>query len=107
MGPGETPETLQVKFQQKRNANTYSLSSFEFRQGPYGMFMYKKAAGGKKPVFVGLPEGLDPKTLTLEAAERIYKNGLEQKKSAPPARGRGGFRGRGRGRGRGGANTGE
>jgi topoisomerase IA-like protein len=102
MGPGETPESLHQKFQQKLSANQHSLGSFEFRQGPYGMYMFKKAAGGKKPAFVGLPEGLDPKTLTLEAAERIYKNGLEQKKAAPPARG--GYRGRGGrgGRGRGG-----
>ena len=47
---------------------------------------------------MGLPEGLDPKSLTVEAAERIYKTGLEQKKEGAAA-GRGGFRGRGRGRG--------
>ena len=104
MAPGETAETVQAKFDKKRNANTHSLGEFEFRQGPYGMFMYKKAPGGKKPTFVGLPEGLDPKTLTLEAADRIYKNGIEQKKANPSTRGgarggRGGRGGRGRGRG--------
>jgi hypothetical protein len=62
--------------------------------------MYKKPAKGKKPVFVSLPEGLDPKTLTAEAAERIYQNGIQQK-SAGARGGRGGFRGRGRGRGTG------
>jgi DNA topoisomerase-1 len=106
--PGETAETIQAKFQQKRGAVNHSIGSFEIRQGPYGLFMYKKAVGGKKPTFVGLPEGLDPKTLTVEAAERIYKNGIEQKKEGGfAARGgssnrcRGSFRGRGRGRGRG------
>jgi len=99
--PGDTVETVKAKIEQKKGANQHSLGSFEFRQGPYGMYMYKKAVGGKKPAFVGLPEGLDPKSLTLEAAERIYKNGLEQKKTSTGTGGRGGFRGRGRGRGRG------
>lgn len=108
--PGETPETLQAKFLQKKSANSQTLGDFEIRQGPYGLYMYKKTSGGKKPVFIGLPEGLDPKTLTLEAAQRIYTNGIEQKKNSAPAaggfRGRGapaGSRGRGRGRGRGGS----
>ena len=78
------------------------MGEFEFRQGQYGPFMYKKPAKGKKPVFVSLPQDLDPKTLTVEAAERIYQNGMQQKSSGG-GRGRGGFRGRGRGRGRGGA----
>jgi hypothetical protein len=105
--PGETEESLQAKFQQKRSTVSHTLGAFEIRQGQYGLYMYKKVAGGKKPVFVGLPEGLDPKSLTVEAAERIYKNGIEQKKegrggpSQPPSSGRGGFQGRGRGRGRG------
>lgn len=102
-GPGDTQETVIAKFQQKKSATSHSLGSIEIRQGPFGLYMFKKAAGGKKPTFIGLPEGLDPKTLTVEAAERIYKNGLEQKKNAPPSGtrggrgGRGGFRGRGRG----------
>jgi hypothetical protein len=63
----------------------------------------------KDKKFVGLPEGLDPKSLTEEAAVKIYQAGLQQKKrsgnfgaqnggQAQP-RGRGGWRGRGRGRG--------
>ena len=59
--------------------------------------MFKKTSGGKKPVFVSLPQDLDPKTLTLEAAKRIYENGVTQKKQ-----GGGGFRGGGRGGSRGG-----
>lgn len=94
---GDTADTLQQKFQEKVQTNLHSLGDYEFRQGQYGPFMFKKATGGKKPQFVSLPEGLDPKTLTLEAAERIYQNGLQQK----TAGGRGGRGGRGRGRGRG------
>ena len=94
---GETAETIQQKFEEKTKTNLHSLGDFEFRQGQYGPFMYKKTTGGKKPQFVSLPENLDPKTLTAEAAERIYQTGLQQKSSG----GRGGFRGRGRGRGTG------
>jgi hypothetical protein len=101
--PGDTSETVKAKIEQKKSAVQHSLGSFEFRQGPYGVYMFKKTVGGKKPAFVGLPEGLDPKTLTAEAAERIYQNGLQQKKegSSGSGRGRGGFRGRGSGRGSG------
>lgn len=95
---GDTAQSLQQKFEDKTKASLHSLGDFEFRQGQYGPFMFKKAAGGKKPQFVSLPEGLDPKTLTLEAAERIYQNGIQQKSSRG---GRGGRGGRGRGRGRG------
>ena len=63
-----------------------------FRKGQYGPFMFKKGGTGR-PQFVSLPEGLDPKSLTLEAATRIYKNGIEANTSSG--------RGRGRGRGRG------
>jgi DNA topoisomerase I len=97
---GMTAEELQQKFQEKSQAKLHTLGDFEFRQGQYGPFMYKKEKGGKKPQFVSLPENLDPKTLTLEAAERIYTNGLQQKSAARGgSRGRGGGRGRGRGRG--------
>lgn len=101
--PGDTVETVQTKFQQKKSQSGASLGDFEIRQGQYGLYMYKKTVGGKKPVFVGLPEGIDPKTLTLEAVQRIYANGLEQKKTGFAGRG-GGASGRGRGRGRGRAN---
>ena len=71
--------------------------------------MFKKAtAKGKKPQFVGIPEGVDPKTLTEEAAIKIYQTGLQTKararsfaKTEGGRGGRGGFRGGFRG-GRGG-----
>jgi hypothetical protein len=94
---GDTAETLQQKFEEKTKACLHTLGEFEFRQGQFGPFMYKKPAKGKKPVFVSLPQNLDPKILTLEAAEQLYQNGMQKK---PSGRG-GGGRGRGRGRGRG------
>lgn len=100
---GDTEDTLVAKFQAKKEAAVHTLGSFEFRKGPYGMYMFKKAVAGKKPAFVSLPEGLDPKSLTLQAAETLYQSGLTQK--ATGGRGGRGGRGRGRGgRGRGGAN---
>lgn len=102
----DTPETVQQKLAAKKEAHLHTLGEFEFRKGAYGPFMYKRASGSKKPVFVSLPSDLDPKTLTEEAAQRIYTNGITQKRAAAAAgrggggRGRGGFRGRGRGQGR-------
>jgi hypothetical protein len=105
---GDTFETLVAKIKAKQDAVVHTLGEFEFRTGQYGMFMFKKStAKGKKPQFVGLPEGLDPKSLTEEAAIKIYQNGLQQKararnfgKSESGGSGgggnRGGFRGRGR-----------
>ena len=95
---GDTAESIQQKFAEKASSSLHTLGEFEFRKGQYGPYMFKKATGGKKPQFVSLPENLDPKTLTLEAAERIYTTGLQSKGS-----GRGGRGGRGRGRGRGAA----
>lgn len=97
--PGETQETLAQKLAQKKNGVSHSLGDFEIRQGPYGLYMYKKTSGGKKPTFVGLPQGLDPKSLTVEAAERIYQTGISQKKAGFASRGGSGGRGRGRGGG--------
>lgn len=120
----DTVESVQGRLTAKKNSVLHSLGDFEFRTGQYGVFMFKKTtAKGKKPAFVGLPEGLDPKSLTEEAAIRIYQTGLQQKARSKAigsetkegdtgttgfrggfrGRGRGGFRGRGRGgfRGRG------
>jgi DNA topoisomerase-1 len=104
---GDTAEILQQRFEEKTKACLHTLGDFEFRQGQYGPFMFKKAAAGKKPAFVSLPQGLDPKSLTLEAAERIYQTGLASASGRGRGRGggRGGGRGTGRGRGRGGGHA--
>ena len=78
---GDTVFTLQEKLKAKEDASLHTLGDFVFRKGQYGPFMFKK--GGGKPQFVSLPEGLDPKLLTLEAATRIYQNGLTEKGKAP------------------------
>jgi DNA topoisomerase-1 len=117
---GDTVETVTGRLEAKKNSVLHTLGDFEFRTGQYGVFMFKKTvAKGKKPAFVGLPEGLDPKVLTEEAAIRIYQTGLQQKARSKAigaatedgagtghgggrGGGRGGFGGRGHGGGRGG-----
>ena len=71
------------KVEKKSTAYEYRLGPYEFRKGPYGMYMFKKTTGKGKPKFVSLPEALDPKTLTEQAAARIYENDLQQKKKKP------------------------
>jgi len=92
---GDTVFTLQEKLKAKSDASLHTLGDFIFRKGPHGPFMFKKGGTGR-PQFVSLPSELDPKSLTLEAATRIYKNGLDANGSS----GRGRGRGRGRARGK-------
>ena len=73
-------ETIVEKLEKKEQAFVHSLGKYEFRNGAYGVYMYKKETGGKKPTFVSLPQNLDPKILTEEAAAKIYATGIEQKK---------------------------
>lgn len=111
----ESVEEIKKALQEKESAVLHTLGPFEFRRGPYGLYMFKKDMKQKK--FVGLPEGLDPKQLTQENAVKLYQSGLQQKARSSNfgnnntntttttrggrGGGRGGFRGRGRGRGRG------
>ena len=102
---GDTFDTLTTKMKAKQDAVLHTLGDFEFRTGQYGLFMFKKTtAKGKKPQFVGLPEGLDPKSLTEEAAIKIYQTGIQQKARTrnfgKSEEGQGSTRGSFRGRGR-------
>jgi len=75
----DTEDTIRTKLGAKANAAVHTLGPFEFRTGPYGMFMFKKDLVGKSRKFVNIPAGVDPKTLTQEAAIKIYQTGLQQK----------------------------
>lgn len=79
---GDTAETIREKLVAKRASVLHTLGSFEFRTGPYGVYMFKKDVAAKARKFVSVPSGLDPKVLTLEAATRIYQNGLQAKAKA-------------------------
>ena len=69
-----------AKLKTKSESLLHTIGPYEFRKGPYGVYMMmKQAAKSKtKPKFVSIPQGLDPKVLTEEAAARIYKAGVLQ-----------------------------
>jgi DNA topoisomerase I len=108
---GDTEETIAAKLEAKATASLHTLGPFDFRKGPYGVYFFKRDQVGKARKFVGLPSGVDPKALTLEAATKLFQDGLQQKArgaafsrggrggslngGAAGRGGRGGFRGRG------------
>jgi len=73
-----TEASLQEAFAAK-STSLHTLGPFEFRNGPYGVFMFKSATTGTARKFVSIPSGVDPKVLTLEAATKIYQTGLQSK----------------------------
>ena len=80
--PGDTVETLIEKIG-KKSATLHTLGEFVFKNGPYGTYMMKKTTmKGKKPIFVSIPTGLDVKTLTEEAAKKIYETNSKPKRFA-------------------------
>ena len=76
----DTIETVLERQKNKTASLLHVIEEFEFRKGPYGNYMMKKAVGGKKPVFVGIPSDLDVSKLTYEAAKRIYDTNSKKKK---------------------------
>ena len=78
----DTEETLQAKFAAKSQAFLHRLGPFEFRNGPYGVYMFKPELTGKARKFVSLPTGVDPKALTQEASIKLYQAGLKTKATA-------------------------
>lgn len=77
---GDTPDTIRDRIRTARESVLHTLGGFEFRRGPYGMYMFKKDVAKKQ--FVSIPAGIDPKALTVEAAIKIYQTGLQQKAKA-------------------------
>jgi DNA topoisomerase-1 len=76
---GDTLDSIKERLKQKQDSVLHTLGPFEFRRGPYGIYMFKKEGAAKSRKFVGLPSAVDPKTLTQEAATRIYQVGLQMK----------------------------
>lgn len=97
----DTQEQILEKFRSRASAtsNTYTFGPYTFGKGQYGPYMYKHDL--KTRIFVGIPDSIDPKSLTAEEADALYKNGVEAKKAKGSFRGGRGSRG-GRGAGRGG-----
>jgi DNA topoisomerase-1 len=78
----DTALTLQAKFSAKKQAFIHKIGPFEFRNGPYGVYMFKTDLTGKARKFVSLPTGVDPKVLTQEATVKLYQTGLKTKATA-------------------------
>jgi DNA topoisomerase-1 len=77
-------EPLEVVYEKLRAKqltadNKVRVGGYVFAKGQYGPYMYKD--GLKTKQFVGIPETIDPKTLSLADAEALYKQCLEAKKS--------------------------
>lgn len=77
---GDTADTIRDRIKTARESVLHTLGSYEFRRGPYGTYMFKKDAVKKQ--FVSIPAGVDPKSLTVEAAIKIYQTGLQTKAKA-------------------------
>ena len=77
---GDTADTIRDRILTARKSVLHTLGGFEFRNGPYGTYMFKKDTAKKQ--FVSIPAGVDPKSLTVEAAIKIYQTGLQQKAKA-------------------------
>lgn len=97
--PEDTPQTLEVKLRAKAttDATKVCIGEYTFAKGAYGAYMYKTAL--QKKEFVKVPEGIDPKKLTVTEAAALYIQGKGSKGQKGPKGPSG--RGRGRGRGRG------
>ena len=74
----DTLDMIIEKIKQKNESVLHTIGPFEFRNGAYGVYMFKKG-NTKNRQFVGLPKAVDPKTLTQEAATKIYQTGLQMK----------------------------
>jgi len=78
----DTEESLRAKLEAKKQNFLHRAGPFEFRNGPYGVYMFKTDVTGKARKFVSLPTGIDPKVLTQEAIVRLYQAGLKTKATA-------------------------
>ena len=59
-----------------------SIGSFEFRKGPYGIYMFKKDVQAAARKYVSVPPNVNLGTLTATAAIQLYQAGLQQKAKA-------------------------
>ena len=77
---GDTVETI-IERMSAKSETIHTLGDFVFKNGQYGTYMMKKVTQkGKKPIFVSIPSGLDVKTLTEEAAKKIYETNSKPKR---------------------------
>jgi DNA topoisomerase-1 len=79
----DTLESLTPRLQAKASPDTvnHNVGPYCIRNGPYGLYMFKRSEGSKKPTFVSIPPTTPWATLTVEGAEQLYKHFLDAKKA--------------------------
>jgi len=92
---GETLAQVILRLQAAAQPPAVKIGLYSFGIGQYGPYMFKNDLKTRK--FVSIPKTIDPKTLTPDEADALYKRLSE----AASRGGRGGRGGRGRGRGSG------
>ena len=80
----ESLEETVARFEAKASGSMKTFKDYVIRTGQYGPYIMKTS--GKKPQFISLPKGLDPAILTEKEVDALYKAGVEQKKTATPAK---------------------
>ena len=78
----DTVDTIREKFRAKQQSMLGAVGPFEFRKGPYGVYMFKKDISANMRKFVTVPAGVNVKTLTPASATALYQAGLQQKAKA-------------------------
>jgi len=74
----ETVRRLEAKQAAGAAGAIQTFKEFSIRTGPYGPYIMKTSL--KKPQFVSLPKGVDPRSLKETEVAALYKLGLEEKK---------------------------
>jgi DNA topoisomerase-1 len=82
-----TLESIIEDLEKKEGSTLRTVGDIIIKNGPYGIYMYKKgkpSASGKsfKPTFVTVPKDADWKTATEAELSAMYSAGVDQKKAA-------------------------
>ena len=82
-----TLESIIEDLEKKEGSTLRSVGDIVIKNGPYGVYMYKKGPakiGAKsfKPTFVSVPKEADWKTATEAELAAMYSAGVDQKKAA-------------------------
>jgi len=78
-------DTLEILTEKFSNQSSRSIGVFEIRNGPYGLYMFKKNV--TKRSFVSIPSSVNLDSVTEAELVTIFQNGLKQKAKASGFRG--------------------
>ena len=80
-----TLESIIEDLEKKEGSTLRTVGDIIIKNGPYGIYMYKKGKAGAKsakPTFVTVPKDADWKTATEAELSAMYSAGVDQKKAA-------------------------